>query len=206
MEVRKVLELVEAGELQELKALCKEELYTNALAKKAGAKQRYSAMKRYLKGVTSSNDMLKSVGIYKEYNAFCNGYSAVVTREDIGDLPRFDSTKGEYLNLDSIMNITGEKATINTTELFAKMASLGYKYKITEKDYLLHIADAYFNFALFDSSFSIIRDTDNTEVILPSSSKSPILLETTFGKCAILPVHMEGINAKYKVVEVEIKG
>lgn len=202
MEARKVLELLGSDSIKELEDLCREELYTNTLSAKTGAKQRYSAMKRYLKGVTVRRDMFGFVGTYKEYNAFCDGYSAIITKEDIGELPRFDSTKGKYIKLDSIMDIQGVSVIVDTTKIFAKAASLGYKYKVSEKKYLLHIEEAYFNFALFDKAFSIIRDTDDTDVVLPKNKKSPVLLKTKLGECAILPVNVETTSADYKIIEI----
>ena len=147
--------------------------------------------------------MFGFVGTYKEYNAFCNGYSAVITKEDIGELPRFDSTKGEYIKLDSILDIQGVSVIVDTTKIFAKAASLGYKYKVSEKKYLLHIEEAYFNFALFDSAFSIIRDTDDTDIILPKNKISPVLLKTKIGECAILPVNVEITSTDYKIIEID---
>lgn len=202
MEARKVLDLLGTSNIKELEDLCREELFTNALSTKTGAKQRYSAMKRYLKGVTVRRDMFESVGVYKEYNAFCNEYSAIITKEDIGDLPRFDSTKGEYIWLDSVLGIQGVSVIVDTAKIFAKAASLGYKYKASEKKYLLHIEEAYFNFALFDSAFSIIRDSDDTDIILPKNKISPVLLKTKIGECAIMPVNVEITSADYKIIEI----
>lgn len=194
MEARKVLELVEAGELQELKALCKEELYTNALATKTGAKQRYSAMKRYLKDSLRYGDRpsFTTVGEYLSSNVFCDGYCLALTREDIGELPRFDISKGEYLNVRSVMGTTLSEATvvINTTELFAKAAEAGYKYKASEKRYLLQVNSTYFDFILFDKVFSIIREGDTSEIVLPKNAKSPMLLKTSVGEALILPIHL----------------
>ena len=203
MEARKVLALLGTGSIKELENLCREELFTNTLSTKTGAKLRYSAMKRYLKGVTMRSDMFGGVGVYKEYNAFCNGYSAVITKEDIGELPRFDSTKGEYIKLDSIMDIQGVSVIVDTAKIFAKAASLGYKYKVSEKKYLLHIEEAYFNFTLFDKAFSIIRDTDDTDVVLPKNKKSPVLLKTKLGECVILPVNVEITSYDYKIIEID---
>ena len=202
MEARKVLDLLGTGSIKELEDLCREELFTNTLSTKTGAKQRYSAMKRYLKGVTMRRDMFGGVGAYKEYNVFCNWHSAIITKEDVGDLPRFDNTKGEYIRLDSIFGIQGVSVIVDTAKIFAKAASLGYKYKVSEKKYLLHIEEAYFNFALFDSAFSIIRDTDDTDIILPKNKKSPVLLKTKLGECVVLPVNVETTNADYKIIEI----
>ena len=59
MQNTKILEMLNNGQIEELKALIQEEIFTNELKSKPGAKQRYAAMKKYFSYVKNNNKALE---------------------------------------------------------------------------------------------------------------------------------------------------
>ena len=90
----KILEMLNNGQIEELKEKIQDEIFQNELKKSDGtnAKKRYTAMKRYFKYVGGFDDRLlypyKNLpveihGEKKEMNCFLDGYSFVLTPESI---------------------------------------------------------------------------------------------------------------------------
>ena len=90
MDNTKILEMLNNGQIEELKEKISDEIFQEELKKSSGAdaKKRYSAMKRYFKYVGSFDDRLlypyKNLpveirGEKKEMNCFLDGHSFVLT-------------------------------------------------------------------------------------------------------------------------------
>ena len=56
MQNTKILEMLNAGQIEELKALVQDEIFTDGLKSNPGAKQRYSAMKKYFTYTKDDNN------------------------------------------------------------------------------------------------------------------------------------------------------
>lgn len=88
MQSIKVLEMLEAGRIEELKALLQDEIYQESLKNRPNAKKRYTAMKKYFGYVNQSREVLQKpceiVFEDKQYTCFTNSWSLVMTTEDTG--------------------------------------------------------------------------------------------------------------------------
>lgn len=202
-----ILELLEDGKIEELKALVRDEIYQKALTTTPGAKQRYAAMKRYFKYANMNNkvcslpckDITLPDGVY---NSFVDGYTLVLTSESIGDIESFDNTNGNYLKIDTMLNYSGDMELLNMNTVLAEAKAKGYKYKKSEigtgKDfnYTFKYRDAYFKVGLLDQAFSIINDGNEAEVYY-NGAKGLLMIKTSIGVCGVLPFnHMEDDEIK----------
>jgi hypothetical protein len=202
-----ILELLEDGKIEELKALVRDEIYQKALTSTPGAKQRYAAMKRYFKYANMNNkacslpckDITLPDGVY---NSFVDGYTLVLTSESIGDMESFDNTNGNYLKIDTMLNYSGDMELLNMNTVLAEAKTKGYKYKKSEigtgKDfnYTFKYRDAYFKVGLLDQAFSIINDGNEAEVYY-NGAKGLLMIKTSIGVCGVLPFnHMEDDEIK----------
>lgn len=92
MKNTKILEMLNNGEIEELKQLLSSEIYANTLTGNGTSKKRYAAMKRYFAGKSKdTREFMNKPGtniLYngKKYNAFCDTYCAVLTTEGMGKL------------------------------------------------------------------------------------------------------------------------
>lgn len=194
-----VLQMINDGEIETLKKLLMQEIYENGL-KDGNAKTRCAAMKKYFKYVRDNMSTklackmpCKDVEVYnKKYNAFVDGYSFVLTTENIGVIESFDKTKMDYLNVESFYDpsniISTEK--INLNDLFAYAKSEGYKLTKKEFDdgkYFIKYKDAYYSCALFDKAYSIINDGEPAEVDY-KGNLSILYIHTSIGVAGVLPV------------------
>ena len=100
MRTVRILELLNEGKIDELKAELKDEIYRESLKNKPNAKKRYAAMKKYFSYHKTSRECLqkpcKVIFEDKEYTSFTNSWSLVLTTEDTGELELFDKNKGNY--------------------------------------------------------------------------------------------------------------
>lgn len=141
------------------------------------------------------------------YNSFVDGYSIVLTTEEIGEIASFDKSKDNYFNVARIVDLSRVnyigKYNINNIISIAK--SKGYKYKkleignSLEFKYVCKIKDAYIKIGILDQAYSIINDGEDAEVYY-INSKSPIYIKTSIGICLILPFHYCGDGAIDKIV------
>lgn len=100
MRAIKVLEMLNKGLIEELKALLKDEIYANSLKRKPNGKKRYSAMKKYFTYTDSPREICqKPYPIEFEgtrYISFTNSYTLVLTTEETGEIELFDDANGRY--------------------------------------------------------------------------------------------------------------
>lgn len=209
-----ILEMINNGEIEQLKSLLTEEIYRDNLKGNGNAKDRYSAMKRYFKYTNNNNPAFlypcKDVNIDgKTYNSFCDGYCFALTTENIDTIETYDKTKGEYLNIEKII----PKNPINVEEIdlniiLAKAKSEGYKFSKAELGldnkndfkYIFSYKDGYFRIGLLDKAYSIIDDGKKSEVSY-NGRLNMLLIKTSIGLAGVMPFNFnvitkENLNTK----------
>lgn len=130
----KILEMLENGQVAELKAIIRDEIYRDGIKNSPSALQRHSAMKNYFKYVRSGNPMLTMPCMVsyrgEKYTAFTNGMSLVLTREECGAMELFNG-RGNYLDVEKTMPPDWDRdgVSINLNLPLAIAKSRGYKIK-----------------------------------------------------------------------------
>lgn len=196
MQSIKVLEMLNNGQIEKLKAELQDEIYADSLKGKAGAKKRYSAMKRYLKTISESRPILtKPCEVEFEgskYNSFTNSYSLALTTEPCGELEMCDEPD-RYPDVSRLISFAGEEGRINFNQVLAEAKSKGYKYTKTaihNNDYLMRYKGAYFRMALIDITYGII-DEGQEAIVWFNGPLRPITIQTTIGVGIVLPIRRE---------------
>lgn len=216
MDNKYILKMLEDGNLEELKNAVQDEIYQKELSSTPGAKQRYTAMKRYFKYSDKVDERTSKPCIVNGKSYFVDGFTAVKTSEGIGDIMPF---KGEYFKLDAIFNVervSNYTEEININEVLAESKSRGYKFKKSEiaqgNDFttVFFYNGAYFKVGLLDQAFSIINDGEKARVYSSGKATAPIKIVSSIGECILLPVRPEedGFNDRtvIKVVSKHDKG
>lgn len=214
MQNTKILEMINNGQIEELKTLIQEEIFTEGLKSKPGAKQRYAAMKKYfsyIKGNGNKACTMPCVIDYKgeTHTSFINGYSIALTTESSGEMELFEESE-KYLNVEKMIVFEGEEKEIDFNKIIAEAKSKGYKLKKSEvepgKDfkYVLHYDNAYFKIGLLDATYSIINDGEKAIVWHPGERKkiSPIVIKNSLGICVVLPFNYDKEKSGVTVIEV----
>ena len=211
----KVLEMLNNGQIEELKTLLQDEIFTDSLKGNGNAKKRYSAMKRYFKYSDNTNKALnlpcKDIEVSGSiYNSFVDGYTLVLTTESIGEMESYDNTSGSYLKIASMLNLSDAKSIDNfdVNTILAEAKAKGYKYKKSEIgqhhdfQYCFKYKDGYFKVGLLDKAFSIIDDGKEAEVYY-NGAKGLLFIKTSIGIAGILPFNpMVNVEEKKTVIEV----
>lgn len=210
MQNTKVLEMINNGQIEELKALLRDEIFTDSLKGNGNAKKRYSAMKRYFKFPDSTNEALnmpcKDIKVFgNTYNSFVNGYTIVLTTESIGEMESYDNTNESYFKVASMLSLSDAKSVdiFDVNAILAEAKTKGYKYKKSEVgqhqdfQYCFKYKEGYFKVGLLDQAFSIIDDGKESEVYY-NGAKGLLLIKTSIGIAGILPFNnaMENIEKK----------
>lgn len=213
MQNTKILEMINNGQIEELKTLIQEEIFTDGLKNKPGAKQRYSAMKKYFSYIKNANPACTMPCVIdfegEKYTSFINGYSIALTKETSGEMELFGDSDN-YLNVEKMVVFDGEEREIDFNEIIAEAKSKGYKLKRSEVEtggdfkYIFHYDNAYFKIGLLDATYSIINDGEKAIVWHPSLKKkiSPIVIKNSLGICLLLPFHYEEEKNGVTVIEV----
>ena len=214
MQNTKVLEMINNGQIEELKTLLQDEIFTDSLKGNGNAKKRYSAMKRYFKYSDNTNKALKlpckDIEVSgNTYNSFVDGYTLVLTTESIGEMESYDNTSGSYLKIASMLNLSDAKSIDNfdVNTILAEAKAKGYKYKKSEIgqhhdfQYCFKYKDGYFKVGLLDKAFSIIDDGKEAEVYY-NGAKGLLFIKTSIGIAGILPFNpMVNVEEKKTVIE-----
>lgn len=210
MQNTKVLEMINNGQIEELKALLRDEIFADSLKGNGNAKKRYSAMKRYFKFPDSTNEALnmpcKDIEVLgMSYNSFVNGYTLVLTTESIGEMESYDNTNESYFKVASMLSLSDAKSVdiFDVNAILAEAKTKGYKYKKSEVgqhqdfQYCFKYKEGYFKVGLLDQAFSIIDDGKEAEVYY-NGAKGLLLIKTSIGIAGILPFNnaMENIEKK----------
>lgn len=212
MQNTKILEMINHGQIEELKVMIQEEIFTDGLKKKSGAKQRYAAMKKYFSYIKNINPACTMPCVIdfkgEKYTSFINGYSIALTKESSGEMKLFQEPD-KYLKVEKMIVFDGEEKEIDFNKIIAEAKSKGYKLKKSEVGqngdfkYVFHYDNAYFKIGLLDSTYSIINDGEKATVWHPGNNKriSPIIIKNSLGVCVILPFNYD--KEKYNVIVIE---
>lgn len=209
-----VLEMINNGEIEQLKALLMEEIYKDSLKGNREAKSRYAAMKRFFKYPLDNREAFtkpcEGVEVHgKQYNSFLDGYCFALTTEGIDTLETFDKTDKTYFDVERIVNSceNGSRSVeeVDFSVVLADGKSKGYKFKKTEIaigndfQYLLKYKDAYYKFGLFDRAFSVINDGEKAEVYY-TGSKGILLIKTSIGIAGICAMNCKEDVENHKTI------
>ena len=210
----KILEMINNGRIEELKAMIQDEIFTDGLKSKPGAKQRYAAMKKYFSYVNNNkNEALERPCIIdfdgEKYTSFINGYSIALTKETCGEMKLFEEPD-KNLKVEKIIVFDGEEKEINFNKIITEAKSKGYKLKKSEVEqegdfkYVFHYDNAYFKIGLLDSTYGIINNGEKATVWHPGNNKrvSPIIIKNSLGICVILPFNYDDEKCNVTVIEV----
>ena len=207
----KMLEMLNEGRIDELKAVLQDEIYAKNLNKTPDAKKRYAAMKKYFKMVDSSREVCQKPCAIKfegrPYNSFTNSYSLALTTESCGEITMFDTERLNYPDISRLVDTTGPEGKIDILKVIAEAKSKGYKLKKSElmrNDYLMRYNGAYFRIGLLDSTYAIIANDEVPSVYHSGGGRGKLTVVNDIGICVVMPVYMEGgPDENAVVVEVE---
>lgn len=200
MKSQHILEMLNEGKIEDLKALLSEEIYKSELQDKGG-KARYSAMKRYYRlADKNGREMLKKPCKDIEYkgklyNCFIDGYCFTVTTESIGNMKTYDNTNNDYYNINKLISFNGDMEKLNLNKILAIAKSKGYKYKKSEVDtinavYYLKYKGSYYKIGLLDKAYSIINDGEEAEVYY-SEERNVLIIKNNIGIAGICPIKLK---------------
>ena len=198
MKNTKILEMINNGQIKELKALVQDEIFSDTLESRPGAKQRYKAMKKYFSYADNAFKAYKMPCAIdfegEKYTSFCNGYSIVLTKEPAGEIALFE-TPGDYPQVGKYITYDGQPEEFDFNRILAEAKAQGYKLKKTEAadghgcKYLLYYDGAYYKIGLLDAAYSIINDGGKAAAWHKSGVKTaPLVIKNDIGICLILPV------------------
>lgn len=197
MQNLKMLEMLNKGQVEELKSILQDEIYAASLKSNPNGKKRYAAMKRYLKTITESRPILtKPCEVEfegKKYNSFTNSYSLILTKESCGELEMCDEP-ARYPDVTRLINRDGDVEKVDFNKVLAKAKSKGYKYTknaIHSNEYLMKYNGSYFRMALVDITYGILDEGKEIDVYFNSNTR-PITIENDLGIGIILPIRGDG--------------
>ena len=197
MQNSKILEMLDKGQIEELKAVIQDEIYTSSLKGNPTAKKRYAAMKRYLKTISESRPILTKpceVEFENEnYNAFTNTYSLILTKETCGELEMCDEPD-RYPDVTRLIHRGNDVGKIDFNKVLAEAKSKGYKYSksgIHNNDYLMKYKDVYFRIALVEVTYGVIDEGKEVTVYFNGENR-PITIENDLGISVIMPIRNDG--------------
>lgn len=214
MQNTKILEMIDNGQIDELKALIQDEIFTDGLKNKPGAKQRYAAMKKYFSYIKGNGNKACTMPCVidfdgEKYTSFINRFSIALTKESSGEIELFENPD-KYFNVQKMIVFDGEEKEIDFNKIIAEAKSKGYKLKKSEVEtgedfkYVLHYDDAYYKIGLLDATYSIINNGEKATVWHSGGRKkiSPIIIKNNLGVCVVLPLHYEEEKEGVTVIEV----
>ena len=210
MRADKMLEMLDAGKIDELRTELRHEVYQEFLKNRPDEKKRYAAMKRYFSYITSARKALQKPYLVTyegiSYTSFCNSYSLVLTTELPGAIALFDSVDdGNYPDVTRLINCSENKGEIDISKVLAEAKSKGYRLKkseVTSNHYLMYYDGAYFRIGLVDISYGIINDGKVATVYhKDGSGNSPITIVNDLGYMLVMPVRIEEIEDDWVVIE-----
>lgn len=210
MKSQHILEMLNEGKIEDLKALLSEEIYKSEMQDKGG-KARYSAMKRYYRFADKNGkEILKKPGKDIEYrgklyNCFIDGYCFTVTSENIGNMETYDNTNNDYYNINKLISFNGDMEKLNLNSILATAKSKGYKYKKSEVDtinavYYLKYKGSYYKIGLLDKAYAIINDGGEAEVYY-SGKRNVLIIKNNIGIAGICPIIIKGDIANKIIIE-----
>lgn len=194
MQAIKTLTMIKDGRIDELIALLKDEIYANSLRRKPGAKQRYTAMKKYFSYADSVREVCQKPAkvIFEdaEYTSFTDAYSLVLTTEPTGEIELIDESL-TYPNVGRLINFDGEERVFDVGKVIAKAKSEGYK--LLKREYfanhcLFHYNGTYFRIAILENAYKIIANGGESSVFHAGGTK-PMTIKNDIGICVVMPIN-----------------
>lgn len=188
----------------------------------ANVKTRQTAMKRYFKYAVDESQAYSLLYPYKGYetdlvsgtkekfNLFCDGYSLVLTREDLGGMEIYqDHAEKEYplQMLQNILDCREKKHAADIHGFLENARNIGYTYKGSECrksanfTYVWKYGGTYGKVGILDQAFKIIDDGFPAWISNEGPNK-PLILETSIGVCAVLPVVYMFPSDSHKILEI----
>lgn len=205
MKSSKALDMLRNNRIEELKAELQDEIFTESLKGKGNAKQRYAAMKRYLKTISESRPILtKPCEVEFEgdkYNSFTNSYSLVLTKETCGELKMCEEPD-RYPDVGRLISFAGDDDRIDFNKVLAEAKSKGYKYTknaIFSNEYLMHYKEAYYRMALVDITYGILDEGKETTVYYNGKLR-PLTIQNELGVGIILPIRWDGNEPEHVAI------
>jgi hypothetical protein len=198
MQSAKALEMLNKGQVEQLMAELRDEIYQESLKAKPNAKKRYVAMKKYFTYVDSVREACKKPAIIdfdgSQYTSFCNSYSLVLTTENCGEMVLFDTAAGNYPDVTRLIHFDGTEEKIDISKVIAKAKSQGYKLKksaVHDNGYLMFYEGNYYRIGLIDATYGIINDGEDVTVYHVPNSMKPLVLKNDLGVAVIMPMRYE---------------
>lgn len=210
MKAQYILEMLNGGKIEELKALLSDEIYKSEIQDKDG-KSRYSAMQRFFR--FSKNEIrecakkpCKDIEYNgKLYNSFVDGMCFALTTESIGTMESYDNSKNDYFNVKYFIDFSGSMEELDLNSVLAQAKSKGYKFKKSElyEDtlYFLHYKNNYYKIALLDKAYSIINNNEKAEIYHSGQKYSTLFIKNNIGITGICPYKLED-KSNYIIIEI----
>lgn len=213
MKNTKMLEMLESGKIEELKKALQDEIYAESLKSKPGAKQRYTAMKKYFSYVNSSRECLQKPCVVefegKQVTSFTNSWSLVLTGEDTGEIELFDKEKGNYPDVTRLLVFKGNKTKLDFNKVIAEAKSKGYRLNKAEVGpgfkYLMLYDGSYYKIGLLDATYGIINDGEPALIFKEEGPCKTLTIQNDIGVCLVMPVRFEGEPEEEGKVVIEVK-
>lgn len=211
MKNTKVLELLNAGRIDELKRALADEIYAESLNSNHGAKKRYSAMKKYFSYHGSAREILQKpceiVFEGKDYISFCNSYSLALTTETCGEIKMVDDPS-RYPDVARLVHFDGRGKDLDISKVIAEAKSKGYKLNKKEVGpgfkYLMKYDETYYKIGLLEATFGIIDDGEIPLVYKSEERNRPITIRNDVGICMIMPVRLDA-GPEDDCIVIEVK-
>lgn len=215
MQAIKMLELLNEGKIEEVKAYLRDKIYEDVLKAtgKAGPKRRYAAMKKYFTYTRSAREFCQKPAMVefegKNYTSFCNSYSLALTTEPCGAIELY--TEDNYPNTSRLIDREGDSKEFNFADILGRAKAQGYKLKKSEVEgykyrYLLKIDNSYFKLGLVESTYNIINDGEKATIYHGDERISKLTIENDIGICLIMALNISDedvLDNEYIVIEAE---
>lgn len=213
MKNEKILEMLNNGEIEELKKVISEEIYNSSLDKNGNAKSRYKAMKDFYKFPSDKTDTRFLKPCKKSirgqlYNCFLNCDVLVCTKESTGNIEMYDEKEEarEWFNVEKLIWFNVEKLInvkdfeivkgINFNDIISEAKSKSFKPVKQEiqygecAKYYLHFRNAYYKIGLLNKGYSIIEGGSHQKVFY-RGNKEPLFIYNSLGIVMLLPVRID---------------
>lgn len=205
MKNEKILEMLNNGEIEELKKVISEEIYNSSLDKNGNAKSRYKAMKDFYKFPSDKTDTRFLKPCKKSirgqlYNCFLNSDVLVCTKESTGNIELYNEKEEarEWFNVEKLINASDFEIIedIDFNDILSEAKSKGFKPVKQEiqygncAKYYLRFRDAYYKIGLLNKDYSIIDGGKHQEVFY-NDKVSPLYIYNSLGIVMLLPVRID---------------
>lgn len=205
MKNEKILEMLNNGEIEELKKVISEEIYNSSLDKNGNAKSRYKAMKDFYKFPSDKTDTRFLKPCKKSirgqlYNCFLSSDVLVCTKESTGNIELYNEKEEvkEWFNPERLINASNFEIikNIDFNDILSEAKSKEFKPIKQEIEYgecakyYLHFRDAYYKIGLLNKGYSIIEGGKYQKAFY-GGSKKPLYIYNSLGIVMLLPVRID---------------